>query len=716
MRVRLLLLIVVLLFSATSTIKADEGMWIPLLLNRNIADMQSKGCQLTAEDIYAVNKSSLKDAVVIFGGGCTGEVVSSDGLLFTNHHCGYGQIQYHSSVEHDYLTEGFWARSRDEELPNKGLSVKFLLRIADVTDSVFMSLTEDMSPEHRSKQMSQNIDTIVKYAQYNESLHAVVKPFYDGNQYFLYLYEVFEDVRLVGAPPSAIGKFGGDTDNWEWPQHKGDFAIYRIYTAPDGSPADYSEENVPMKPRKVLKISDKGVKKGDFTMILGYPGSTNRYNSSFGINKKEKLVNPITTKIRGEKLEIMDKWMSVDPAVRLLYADKYFGISNGQEFWSGEITSFRRYGVRDIRREDEKELKSWIMSSPERVEKWGDLLDEMEETYNEVEEIERDILYYRETMISNNPFFGLSTRLKGMFKKGIDSICPAHDTTYMTNLVRNLSAIDFRVEKDLLYYSLKTYTKSVESSKWGERLKNLMDKFGQDPDAVMDYVWENSIFTDESRLMEAVEGYIYRNQLETDPIYDLLHSHSFGDLNQQKNKIMMHGRNGKGKKHGRGREINALEKEYTHAMYEMRLDKGVVQYPDANSTMRLTYGTVGPINPFDGVYCSETSTTQGILDKYNPEDYEFTLKEKQLSLKANPTIPVNFLSNNDITGGNSGSPVLNARGELIGLAFDGNKESLCSDAYFHPDYCKTVSVDIRYVLWILKYYAEADHILQELEF
>lgn len=701
-----------LLICPLHTAMADEGMWMVNLIEKGLmSKMKKAGLKLPANVIYDESAVSIKDAVVSLDFGCTGSMVSEEGLLITNHHCAYSDVHSISTNEHNYLEDGFWAMSRDQEVHIKGKGAWFLRKVIDVTDEV---ADLQKGKKMNSRKLSYTMEK--KYAQ-ETGYEASLASMWRGEKYYMFLYEVYRDLRLVAAPPVSIAAYGGDTDNWEWPQHKGDFAIYRIYTAPDGSPADYSEENVPMKPRKVLKISDKGVKKGDFTMILGYPGSTNRYNSSFGINKKEKLVNPITTKIRGEKLEIMDKWMSVDPAVRLLYADKYFGISNGQEFWSGEITSFRRYGVRDIRREDEKELKSWIMSSPERVEKWGDLLDEMEETYNEVEEIERDILYYRETMISNNPFFGLSTRLKGMFKKGIDSICPAHDTTYMTNLVRNLSAIDFRVEKDLLYYSLKTYTKSVESSKWGERLKNLMDKFGQDPDAVMDYVWENSIFTDESRLMEAVEGYIYRNQLETDPIYDLLHSHSFGDLNQQKNKIMMHGRNGKGKKHGRGREINALEKEYTHAMYEMRLDKGVVQYPDANSTMRLTYGTVGPINPFDGVYCSETSTTQGILDKYNPDDYEFTLKEKQLSLvKANPTIPVNFLSNNDITGGNSGSPVLNARGELIGLAFDGNKESLCSDAYFHPDYCKTVSVDIRYVLWILKYYAEADHILQELEF
>ncbi len=699
-----------LLICPLHTAMADEGMWMVNLIEKGLmSKMKKAGLKLPANVIYDESAVSIKDAVVSLDFGCTGSMVSEEGLLITNHHCAYSDVHSISTNEHNYLEDGFWAMSRDQEVHIKGKGAWFLRKVIDVTDEV-----ADLQKGKKMNSRKLSFTMEKKYAQ-ETGYEASLASMWRGEKYYMFLYEVYRDLRLVAAPPVSIAAYGGDTDNWEWPQHKGDFAIYRIYTAPDGSPADYSEENVPMKPRKVLKISDKGVKKGDFTMILGYPGSTNRYNSSFGINKKEKLVNPITTKIRGEKLEIMDKWMSVDPAIRLLYADKYFGISNGQEFWSGEITSFRRYGVRDIRREDEKELKSWIMSSPERVEKWGDLLDEMEETYNEVEEIERDILYYRETMISNNPFFGLSTRLKGMFKKGIDSICPAHDTTYMTNLVRNLSAIDFRVEKDLLYYSLKTYTKSVESSKWGERLKNLMDKFGQDPDAVMDYVWENSIFTDESRLMEAVEGYIYRNQLETDPIYDLLHSHSFGDLNQQKNKIMMHGRNGKGKKHGRGREINALEKEYTHAMYEMRLDKGVVQYPDANSTMRLTYGTVGPINPFDGVYCSETSTTQGILDKYNPDDYEFSLKEKQLSLvKANPSIPVNFLSNNDITGGNSGSPVLNARGELIGLAFDGNKESLCSDAYFHPDYCKTVSVDIRYVLWILKYYAEAEHILEEL--
>lgn len=712
MRRIILTIIATLLLTPSFTAKADEGMWMVNMLEKGlVSKMKKAGLKLPANVIYDESAVSIKDAVVSLDFGCTGSMVSEEGLMITNHHCAYSDVHSISTNEHNYLEDGFWAMSREQEVHIKGKGAWFLRKVIDVTDEV-----AELQKEKKMNLRKLSYVMEKKYAE-ETGYEASLASMWRGEKYYMYLYEVYRDLRLVAAPPVSIAAYGGDTDNWEWPQHKGDFAIYRIYTAPDGSPAEYSEENVPMKPRKTLKISTKGVKTGDYTMILGYPGSTNRYNSSFGVNKKEKLTNPITTKVRGDKLAIMDKWMSIDPAVRLLYADKYFSVSNAQEFWSGEVISFRRYGVTDIRKGDEKELQAWIQSSPERIDKWGDLLDEMAETYSEVEEIERDMLYFRETLISSNPFYGLSTRLKGMFKKGVDSIYPAQDKIYMSNLQRTVSSIDFRVEKELLYYGFRTYTENVESSKWGERVNKLMDKFGHNPEAVMDYVWNTSIFTDVERLMAAMEGSITRAEVDADPIYDLLHSLSFGDLNAQKNKIMEHGRSGKGKKHGRGRQINALEKEYTHAMYEMRLDKGQVQYPDANSTMRLTYGTVGPIHPFDGVYYSEISTAHGILEKYNPDDYEFTLKEKQLGLvKANPTLPVNFLSNNDITGGNSGSPVLNAKGELIGLAFDGNKESLCSDAYFHPDYCKTVSVDIRYVLWVLKYYAEADHILEELEF
>ena len=711
---RIILIIISAIILSPSMAIADEGMWMVNMLEKGLmTKMKKAGLKLPANVIYDESAVSIKDAGVSLDFGCTGSMVSEEGLMITNHHCAYSDVHSISTNEHNYLEDGFWAMSRGEEVHIKGKGAWFLRKVIDVTDEVAQMQAKSTKPMNLRKLSYQLEKKYGEETGYEASLASMWK----GEKYYMFLYEVYRDLRLVAAPPVSIAAYGGDTDNWEWPQHKGDFAIYRIYTAPDGSPAEYSEENVPMKPRKTLKISTKGVKTGDFTMILGYPGSTNRYNSSFGVNKKEKLTNPITTKVRGDKLAIMDKWMSADPAVRLLYADKYFSVSNAQEFWSGEIISFRRYGVTDIRREDEKELQAWIQSSPERVEKWGDLLAEMDETYSEVEEIERDMIYYRETMISSNPFYGLSTRLKGMFKKGVDSLCPAQDKIYMSNLHRTISSIDYRVEKELLYYGFRTYTDNVESSKWGERVNKLMERFDHDPEAVMDHVWENSIFTNQERLLAAMERYISKEELNGDPIYDLLHSISVGDMNTKKNKIMERGRSGKGKKCGRGRQINALEKEYTHAMYEMKLDKGQVQYPDANSTMRLTYGTVGPISPFDGVYCSEISTARGILEKYNPDDYEFTLKEKQLGLvKSNPTLPVNFLSNNDITGGNSGSPVLNARGELIGLAFDGNKESLCSDAYFHPDYCKTVSVDIRYVLWILKYYAEADHILQELEF
>lgn len=708
------IILALMLFSSTFTVKADEGMWMVNMMEKGlIQKMKKAGLKLPANVIYDESALSIKDAIVSLDFGCTGSMISQQGLLITNHHCAYSDVHSISTDEYNYLEDGFWAFSMKDEVHIPGKGAWFLKKVLDVTDEV-----NELISKNEKMGMRKLAHTLEKKYSDESGYEASLATMWRGEKYYMYLYEVYRDLRLVAAPPVSIAAFGGDTDNWEWPQHKGDFAMYRIYTAPDGSPAEYSEENVPMVPKKVLNISTKGVKKGDFTMILGYPGSTNRYNSSFGVHKIGKVVNPITTEVRGDQLAIMDKWMKTDPSIRLKYADKYFGISNVQELGAGEILTFRRYNVYDIKKAEEEGLQEWINSNPERVEKWGDLLEDMEQMYSKLEEIDKNIAYFRETMVRGTQFYFLSMRFKPTPRqKESDTINISENDFQMRNITKALAQMDYDVEKDLFYYNFKTFIQNVDKAYWGEEITSLMEEFNSDANALLEYVWKNSFITDETRFKKFITEPHLISEITSDPLYRIVHSTSIGRLNDLRaDKMNTHGR-GKGKKGGRARVLSALEKEYTHALYQMRQDKGIVQYPDANSTMRITYGNVGPISPSDGIFYSETTTAQGILDKYNPDDYEFTLKEKQLNLvKANPKFPVNFLSNNDITGGNSGSPVLNAKGELIGLAFDGNKESLCSDAYFHPEYCKCVNVDIRYVLFILEQYAEADNLMKELGF
>lgn len=724
-----------ILLAIPSIATADEGMWLVNLIQKGLmTKMKKAGLNLPANVIYDESAVSLSDAIVSLDFGCTGSMISSQGLLITNHHCAYSDVHSISTPERNYLEDGFWAMNMSEEVPIPGKGVYFLRKAIDVTDEIEAIKKEEESAGRKIgfRKLSSIIEK--KYSK-ETGYEASLSSMWSGEKYYIFLYEVFHDIRLVAAPPVSIAAYGGDTDNWEWPQHKGDFAMYRIYASPDGKPAEYSADNVPFVPRRTLKISTAGVKKGDFTMIMGYPGRTNRYNSSFGVNHIEKVINPITTTIRRRQLDIMDSWMITDPAIRFKYADKYFSISNVQELNEGEILTFRRYGVTAIRQKEEKELQEWIMADDTRKAEWGTLLNDMSVLYSSQENLDKQMAYYRETFVRGTQMFTLSMRVfnlirdcqpkmgKGKGKMGgrkaeYDSIMVyAPENDYFTRTTTKIyDEIDLRLEKDLFFYGFNTFISNVEKEFWGENITKMMEKFDGDATALVNYVWDNSYFTSAERFKDFTSSEHYSNDFKNDPMYLIMRSTSIGDFNQCKTKIE--------NKCG-GKTIFELEKSYTNAIYEMRLSKGEVQYPDANSTMRLTYGNVGPINPSDGIYYSEISTTQGILDKYNPDDYEFSLKERSLTLlnakdwgrwgdKKTGSMDVNFLSNNDITGGNSGSPVMNSRGELIGLAFDGNKESLCGDAYFHPQYCKCVNVDIRYVLWILDKYAGMHWILKEI--
>ena len=737
MKRHILIFATAVLLLIPSVSRADEGMWMVNLLEKGLmTKMKKAGLKLPANVIYDENAVSLSDAVVALDFGCTGSMISNNGLLITNHHCAYADVHSISTMEHNYLEEGFWAMNMSEEVPIHGKGIYFLRKVLDISEEVDSLKKAELAKGNNigSRKLSFIIEK--KYSA-QTGYEASLAGMWRGEKHYIFLYEVYKDVRLVAAPPVSIAAYGGDTDNWEWPQHKGDFAMYRVYASPDGKPAEYSENNVPLVPRKILKISTEGVKKGDFTMIMGFPGRTNRYNSSFGVNYIEKVVNPITTAIRRHQMDIMDSWMVSDPAIRLKYADKYFSISNVQELNEGEILTYRRYGVVAIKENEEKELKEWIDADPSRKEKWGTLLDDMKEIYGEIEQLEKDMTYYRETFVRGTNLYSLSMRIKSMIRSCLDVRMPDNSIytaaascdsctpsqkeidSFLKYADNIFSQGDCRVEKDLFLYSMNCFVQNVSKERWGDEFISAMEPFNGNVNEFCNYIWDNSYLTAEEKLDSFFSAGHNVGEIKNDPLLKILYSTSISDFNHEIDNIE--------KKHDKKGQkgVSMLEKQYTNALYEMRLEEGIVQYPDANSTMRLTYGNVGPVNPSDGIYYTEVSTTQGILDKYNPDDYEFTLNSRQKNLlegkdwgrwadKKSGKMVVNFLSNNDITGGNSGSPVMNAKGELIGLAFDGNKESLCGDAYFHPEYCKCVNVDIRYVLWILDKYAGMSWILTEL--
>ena len=652
---RLILTIAVLLGAFNAF--ADEGMWMINTIDRVLEKrMKATGLKLDGKMIYDEEKESLSDAVVALAFSCTGSMISNDGLMITNHHCAYSDIHALSTMEHNYLEDGFWAMTRGEELPVKGQAIYFLKKIFDVTGEV-MRLRDSLDVASRPMAMRRVYKLIEdRYAKLFQGQGEVIcSSYYNGNQYYMALYQVYRDVRLVAAPPVSVASFGGDTDNWEWPQHKGDFAIYRIYTAPDGSPAEYSPENVPMHPKKILKIAQNGLKDGDFTMVLGYPGRTNRYASSYAVEEIVHIQNPIQAQFRMDQMKIIEKWMDEEADIRLKYADRYFSLSNVQEIREGEIYCYNRFGVVEAKRAEEQQLQKWLGDS--------DLIYRLGQKYEDVASINQQIVYFQETLVRGTNLH----RYANALSRG--------DTAMAERELKNL---DMRVERDLLRYSLKQFYKYVHREYWGDYLTQVYDRFGGDVDAI---------------LRDVFDGHVH----------EALTSCKIVAFNEKRDQIEA------------GESKTALERQYKDAVYRMKQAQKVPMYPDANSTMRITYGKVCPLNPRDAVSLASRTTTAGILEKQDPDDYDFSLKpEFRELLEKQPGIPVNFLTDNDITGGNSGSPVLNAKGELVGLAFDGNKESLAGDTYFVEAMNRCICVDIRYVFWLLRDYAHADSLLAEI--
>lgn len=706
----------VLLGQATAF--ADEGMWLIQDINAALEKkMQERGLKLSAGEIYNADApgAAVSDAIVSLGFYCTGSIISDQGLLITNHHCAYSDVFALSTPEHNYLEEGYWAVRSDQELPIPDKQVFFLKRVLDITGEV-KNLRDDLAKKGLPCGMRRVSHILESKYKKDTGKEAYLNSMWAGEKYYMALYDVYEDLRLVAAPPVSVAAFGGDTDNWEWPQHKCDFAMYRVYMSPDGKPAKYSSDNVPLKPLRKLDISLDGYKPGDYTMVIGYPGRTNRYASSLETDYQERVTLPIANELRRSQMEIMRRWMDADPAVWLKYSDTFFGLSNIGEMQEGEAACLKRFGVKAIKESEEKDLQAWIEADPARKARWGSLMSDLQKMYDETEAVERNKAYFRETFFRGTIIGRTIMRMnsaRGKFKP------------MKKYLMRGVSETDPRVERDLLEYSVSQYFTNIDTSLFGPYQRELSAKFGTDFKAMTDYIWEGTMVA--SR--EKAEAFNDPAQFKDDRLKKLLLDVSILDFNKTDDDMNLRNR------------ILALNKEYTQALYEMRNDKGIAQYPDANSTMRITYGTVGPIEPHDGVWCSWQTSTNGIIEKYDAENRDFKPSDAFMSMlesrdwgrwavkmpssgkKAVPapvgsapagTMPADFLTDNDITGGNSGSPVLNAEGKVIGLAFDGNKESLASDLYAVPGYNKCVCVDIRYILWTLDKYAGMSRIIEEL--
>ncbi len=709
---RIHLLIAFLLFVNLAPLRADEGMWLPALISQRIGDMQQNGFRLTAEDIYSVNQASLKDAVLLFGGGCTGELVSDEGLLLTNHHCGYSYIQRHSSVEHDYLRDGFWAMSKAEELPNKGLTVSFLERMEDVTGIILKGYKPSMSEARRDTLIRKNTDKLVKQVtQAGKGLTARVEALYYGNQYFLFVYKVYRDVRLVGAPPSSIGKFGGETDNWMWPRHTGDFSMFRVYAGADNEPADFAPENRPYQPKKHLKISLKGLKSQDYTMILGYPGRTQRFQTAPQLAQMI-ATNRIRIDARTLRQGIMWEAMCADPDVQLKYANKYASSANGWKKWQGEELAFEKLDI--IGREQRKEaaFMDWVAEKRSRIDAYGGALTRIQEAVKAAAADENAI-----TLITEVPFrielVTIASRFAAAAGKG-----PRQDNALTPEALKmGLEAVrsyyrDYVPELDrkeaaaLLAY----YREQADSADF---LQGLGEDFAtMDIPAYVDKLFSNSVFTSAEKLGEAINGEQAAEVIAGDPASLLHRAVIAAALAHYPNYT------------AQAKLLQEGSRQFAAGLLEW--EKGQPSYPDANSTMRLTWGHVLPYSPKDAVLYRHYSTLTGVMEKEDPENPEFIVPARLKELyrtrdfgpyadAADGMVHTCFLTNNDITGGNSGSPVLNADGELVGLAFDGNWESMSSDVMFEPDLQRCICVDIRYVLFLVDRFGGAPHIVKELD-
>lgn len=693
-------------FTINNVAKADEGMWLPFLLGRNYADMKKHGLKLTQEQIYSINNSSLKDAVISFGGFCTGELISDQGLVLTNHHCGYDAIAGASSPEHNYLDNGFWAKDFKQEIPVKGLFATFMIRMEDVSAQILKELNNQMTNEQRAKKIKEVSDILTEDATKGTKYKAFVRDFYDGNEFYLFVYETYNDVRLVGTPPQSVGKYGGDTDNWIWPRHTGDFSMFRIYAGSDNKPADFSDSNVPLKPRHSLPISIKGVKQGDYAMIMGFPGRTNRYLSSYGVEQAISLEQPKIVDVRAKKLEIMKKYMDKDVAVRLHYSSKYAQVANYWKYFIGQTKQLKANHVADKKRKIEADFTKYITGKAE----YSNVLSDLENSYKALNDIIYIKVYQsefvRQVDINSVVYY---------YKMAVDAKNSGNEGRYngllgaASNLASEIYAErSMDIELEILEEVLKMYIQDVPAN----QQIGIPASIGiEGVPSFIARVRANSIFASKERF-EAFLNDFNLEKLQQDPLFILIK-----DMDNAYQQAMAHTQIKDAYE-----KLSVANRLFVKAVRDMQPTK--VFYPNANSTMRLTYGNVLDYDPRDAVHYDYVTTLDGMIQKEDPKNPEFVVdpRVKELWQKkdygqygSNGKLYVNFLSNNDITGGNSGSPVINAKGELIGTAFDGNWEAMSGDIYFEPNIQRTISCDIRYVLWLVDKCYGATNLINEMK-
>jgi len=706
-------LIVGLLIVMSSS--AHEGMWLMHMLKKiNEAEMQNLGLNLSADDIYNINNASLKDAIVRLNGGmCTAEIISDQGLVLTNHHCSYGAIQGLATVENDILTNGFWAGSHGEELPIDGFVVSFLDRIEDVTARVLADVTNDMSTADRAKAIGEAMQAIQKEATEGNELEAEVKSFFYDNEFYLFVYNTYRDVRLVGNPPEAIGKYGGDTDNWMWPRHTGDFSLLRIYADGDNNPADYAEGNNPLKPKHHLPVSIDGVKAGDFSMIMGYPGSTDRYLSSWGVEQAINLHNPSVVEVRDMKLKTMKKHMNADPAVRLKYAAKHAQTANYWKYYIGQTKGLKRLDVYSQKQELENEFTAWVESDADRKAKYGEALGMIADYYKATDATEKGNVYALEAGLIGADITLFAYRFARTYNTAMQAENEADQKAalkgYMGNAEDFFKDYDQATDRDILTNLLKMYKNNIPADQLPSIFEHIDNKFKGSVDAFVEKMYAKSFMVDMSRLeafINSPKEKTFNKDLGIMLASSMIDTYraSFANANQDKFDV------------GYRLFVDGLRKMKPNHKW----------YPDANSTMRLTYGQVGDYYPADGVHYDFVTTANGIIEKMDNSNPEFVVDAKLERLvktrdfgryaDENGELIVCFISNNDITGGNSGSPVINGDGHLIGLAFDGNWEAMSGDIAFEPELQRTISVDARYVMWVIDKYAGAKNIIDEIDF